>query len=71
MGDAAQGDAVVGKDVFVVLQMLADLGVLRRFQPGLQARQRLVDRQLRRRAGIIVGKQQVSLSRFMINLAED
>jgi len=37
VGDAAQGDAVVGKDVFVVLQMLADLGVLRRFQPGLQA----------------------------------
>jgi hypothetical protein len=32
--DAGQRDAVVGEDVLVVLEVLADLGVVRRFQPA-------------------------------------
>jgi hypothetical protein len=46
-------DAVVGKHMAVVLDVLAQLGPLRVFQPGLQARQHLVERQLLRcvRAG--------------------
>ena len=57
--DAGEADAVVGEDVHVVLQVLPDLGVARRFQPGLEPRQYLLESQLRRHAGIAVGHGQV------------
>jgi len=45
--DAGQRDAVVGEDVLVVFQVLSDLGVLHRLQPGLKPRQRLLAIELR------------------------
>jgi hypothetical protein len=38
LDDAAQAHAVVGEDVAVVLEVLAELAVARRFEPGLQLR---------------------------------
>jgi hypothetical protein len=56
---AGQMNAVIGQHMLVVLQVLADLGVRRRFQPRLQQRQHFVTRQLRRHARIFVGERQV------------
>jgi hypothetical protein len=50
---------MVGEHVLVVLEVLADLGCWFGFQPGLQARQRFVAGQLRRRAGVVMGERQV------------
>ena len=47
--DAAQRDAVVGEDVAVVFQVLADFRLARVFQPRLQFIQYEFARQLRRR----------------------
>jgi hypothetical protein len=52
--DAGQRDAVVGEDVLVVLEVLAELGVGVRFQPGLQPRQHFVAAAAGRRAGVAV-----------------
>ncbi len=59
LDDAAQAQAVVGEDVAVVLEVLPQLAVLRRFEPGFQLRQGLGQRQLRRCAGIAVAQRQV------------
>ena len=56
---AAQRDAVVGEHVHVVLHVLPDLGAGRILQPGLQARQRGIEGQLLRRAGVAVRQRQV------------
>ena len=57
--DAGQGDAMIGENVLVVLQVLPDLGVVRAFQPGGKARQYLLAGQLHGRAGIIVGQRNI------------
>ena len=59
VGDAFEAQPVIGEHVHVVLQVLAELGVARRFQPGLQLRQCLVESQLLRHAGVAVGERQV------------
>ena len=55
----AKRDAVVGQHVAVVLEVLADLGVVG-FEPALQPRQRLVEGQLVRRAGVAVRQRDVA-----------
>jgi hypothetical protein len=57
--DAAQFNAVVGEHVAVVLEMLADLPVLRRLEPGLETRQHVGKGQLIRRTGIVVAERQI------------
>ena len=51
---AAQRDAVIGKDVRVVLDVLAHLGRGLVLQPGLEQSQYLVQRQLRWRTRAVV-----------------
>ena len=58
--DAGQRDAVVGEDVLVVFEVLADLGVLRRFEPRLQTCEYIGRVQLGGRARIVVRQRQVS-----------
>ena len=58
--DAGQPDAVVGKHVTVVLQMLAHLAVMLALQPVAQPGQRGVERQLIGRAGIAVCQRDVA-----------
>ena len=52
VGDAPQLDAAVGKNMAVVLDVLAELGAPRTLQPGLESGQYGLARQLLRRAGI-------------------
>ena len=59
VGDAAQGDAVVGEHVGVVLEVLAELGVLVRLQPGAELLQHLGQGQLRRHVRTAVRQRQV------------
>ncbi len=47
-------NAVVGKHVAVVFDVLSQLGPGRVFQPGFQARQNVITRQLRGRAGVVM-----------------
>ena len=57
--DTSQCDAVIGEHMLVVLEILPDLGVGRRFQPGFEPRQHIGQRQLRRGTGIIVRQRQI------------
>ncbi len=54
MHDAAQFNAMIGEDMAVVFQMLADFRFDRIFQPRLQFRQHMLARQLRRRIRVTV-----------------
>ena len=56
---AAHLDTVVGEDVAVVLDVLPQLGALGVFEPGLQARQHGVARQLRGGIGVVVRQRDV------------
>ena len=58
--DALQRDPMVVEDVHVVLQVLAQLGLGRIFQPRTHALQHLFARQLLRHAGIAVRQRDVS-----------
>jgi hypothetical protein len=49
-------NAVVGQYMLVVLEVLADLRVSWRFEPGLETRQHFVARQLRWCSGVVVGE---------------
>ncbi len=51
---ARQLDVVVGEDVGVILQVMADFAPLRVFQEGLESCQHFVTIQLLRRAGVVV-----------------
>ncbi len=51
--------AVVGEHMAVVFDVLAQLGLGRVFQPGFEARQHLVARQLRGRVGVVVRERDV------------
>ncbi len=63
--DALQGDAMVGEDVHVVLEVLAELGLGRIFQPGAHLFQHVFALELVRRAGIAVRQRNVgALARF-------
>ncbi len=55
----AHVDAVVLKNMQVVLEVLAELLRALVFQPGLQARQHFIQRQLRWRIGTIVRQRHV------------
>ncbi len=57
--DAPQDNAVVGKHVLVVLDVLAELLALFVLEPGFQHRKRPLDAQLARRAGVVVRERQV------------
>ena len=52
-------NAMVGKDMAVVFDMLAQFGARRVLQPGLQARQHVLQRQLLRRSGKTMGQRDV------------
>ena len=58
--EAAQLDAVVGEHVALVLEVLAEFGRGRVFQPRAQALQRRRARQLLGRAGVVVRQRQIS-----------
>ena len=60
IGHACQGDAVVGEDVLVVFEVLAEFGRLGIFEPGLELGQHGLARQLVGRAGVTMGERQVS-----------
>ena len=60
MGDAGQGDAVIGQDVLVVLGVLQHLFTVDRFQPGFELRQHRVARQLPGDAGGGVGERDIA-----------
>ncbi len=60
MGDADQPNAVVRENVGVVLQVLADLAMVRAFQPRPQRREGRLERQLLRHAGVAVSERDVA-----------
>ena len=60
VGIALHFNAVVGKHMPVVFDVLAEFGLGGVFKPGLEARQYLVTRQLRRCVGVVVGQRNVS-----------
>src|SRR3989304_4820733 len=53
-------DAVVAEWLLIVLEVLAEFGFRRVFEPGAQQSERALHPQLRRRAGISVRKRQIS-----------
>src|SRR6266571_2815698 len=59
VGDAPQCDAVIGKHVLVVLDVLSELFVPRALEPGLEDRERRLDPQLLRRPRVVVRKRKI------------
>ena len=55
-----EAHAVVGEHVHVVLQVLADLAVVRALEPRLQLVERLLERQLVRRSGVAMRQRDVA-----------
>ena len=56
---AAQRHAVIGEHVLIVLEVLAELGLICVLEPGPQQSQGAFHAQLRRRAGVVVRKRQI------------
>ena len=54
--DTAQFNAVIGKHMAIIFEMLANFFMRRRFQPGLEFHQHLINRQLFRCTGIVVAE---------------
>ena len=57
--DPVETDSVVGEHVRVVLEVLSELCRMLVLQPRLELRQRRIDRELRRGAGVVVRERQV------------